>query len=450
MYGNSLNPRQKHNKEACLKVLAAFSLVVAFTLVHPVTQIEPDAWNYFFAARCFGDFSLTIDEKTYRAWVAEAMDSGHKWQGDIGFAPVGEGRYGFIKSPGYPMLLAPFAGAGVERLLNLVLGCLVVLAAFYAFSRLLHPGAGLTASLLMMFSPGFLIMIHRPFMSDFASFAFTGTGAALYLIYLCREEKEIQTGWLLFAAGLALGLSVAVRYTNLPVTLLFAFHFLFVYWRKKRHLERPVPKGHLLVFFFPLILVFCLTCLYHSAAFGSPWRVGYQFIEHPRNEGINFVHQYLAAGRLHDAFYSLVRNFAVIPEFVILLLPVTILLFPGMCSYRILKGRYFFLILFWMVAFWLVYAEYVLLQASVYLIIGRMYLPVLFPAALFGAAFLHRFNNVERRACVTGIAVLGFLFFFAYLALEGIGPFGMSAEGLVEKMQVIVWQGADPPFLDPG
>jgi len=442
--------RKKARNRGAVPVLAAFLLVVVFSLLHPLPLSEPDAWGYYFAARAFSHFSLTIDENTYREWVREAAGRGHRWQGDIGFAPVGEGRYGFIKSPGYAVLLAPFARAGLARWLPFILGFIAVAAAFRACALLLSKETARTAALLMIFSPGFLIMLHRPFMSDFAGFALVTAGASLYLIFQCGQEASRHPERLLLFSAFALAAAVAVRYTNLPIAALFAIHFTVKALKERKHLPLSLTLLRFLCFFLPIMMVFTLLGFYHDAVFGGPGQVGYTFIEHPRNEGINFSHQYLASGRAGEAFASLARNFLVIPKFLILVLPATLLMLPGIYAYRRMDGRYRSLLLLWMAAFWIVYAEYVILQASTYLIIGRMYLPVLLPTALFASAFLHRFRLKERRACLAGLIALGVIFLCAFLALEGTGPFNPGLSGYLEKMKVMVWQGQTPPLADPG
>jgi hypothetical protein len=437
---------QKVHSWDSLPVLAAFILVVVFSFLHPVKIIEPDAWGYYFAARAFGSGTLTADGETFQSWTDEAVRGGHRWQGDIGFAPVGPNRYGFVKAPGYALLLAAFNRLGLLRFLNPLLGFLAVLIGFRACARLLDAGTAATAAFLMIFSPGFLIMFHRPYMSDFASFALVTAGAALYLIYLRGADSPWRPGYLLLFSGLTLAAAAAVRYTNLTLAGLFACHLLYTFASKKKDERGRVPPAHLAWFFAPVVLVFALLGCYHTAVFGAPWRLGYHVIEHPRSGGIHFAHQYLWAGDVRSAVYGLIRNMAVIPRLLIPLIPATVCLLPGIYAFRVLKGHHRRLLLLWIALFWVIYAEYIILQSSVYLIIGRMYLPVLLPTAVFSGALLHRLGTRERKACLAGFLILGVIFLFSFLAAEGSGPLGPC----LEDMKVIIWQGQAPPMWDPG
>jgi hypothetical protein len=169
----------------------------------------------------------------------------------------------------------------------------MTIVVYILLKRMRNEKTACIGSLLMLFTPMGLIMLNRSFADAFAANAFLVIGGGLYIYHYLERDKirPARGAMLLFLAFLFTAWSVVIRYTNLPIAVILALHFLITRsrasWRGKNtrlHFEVPaVVLGAGL----PMAALFS----YNISVFGSLFKSGYDFSLFP----VKFAFQYLGA-----------------------------------------------------------------------------------------------------------------------------------------------------------
>ncbi|AIF69847.1 hypothetical protein PAP_07285 [Palaeococcus pacificus DY20341] len=383
------------------------TLIIAFivfsaVLVVPIKLIEPDDITYYAAMKAFSQGKITVSrsellelqrDASYEELIGVSNLAG-KHLG-IQYVRIDVDEYALEKAPGYAFILAFFHKLGLERIVNLVFGLFGLIVFYKLISLAYNPKTAFVSSLILLFNATFLGMLYRIYMSDFASMVFVLIGVAFYYMGLEKESKTLAV-----LSGLALGSSVAIRYTN---AVIYSALFLYAVWFLRKGTKKPLRYlGILLLGSIPPVI---LLMIYHYTVFGGPFRVGYAYTI----GYTNFAFQFLLKGEWHRAFAILLRNFLVHPKLLFEGFPSIFLLPVGLYFAR--KSRLTPLLFLWFLAYFGLYFQYDWLRADAYIFQMRFYLPfapVL--AALAGvliASILDEKTPKEIRAL--GYTLFGFI-----------------------------------------
>jgi hypothetical protein len=271
-------------------VVTGFLLAMAITLAIPANMYAPDDWSYYYAVKNFAHGKLVINDFLHFQQVNEANRQGGLL---IQYNPIAFNKWAVEKAPGYIFFLVPFELMHIPRLGNVLLALGMTIVTYILLKRLRDEKTACIGSLLMLFTPVSLIMFNRSYMDAFAANAFLVMGGGLYIYYCLEQDKlrPMRGAVLLFLAFLFAAWSVVVRYTNLPIVVVLALHFIIT--RLRALLNRGNTR---LQFEIPPVILgaglpLALLLFYNITVFGSPFKSGYDYTSFP----IMFAYQYIGA-----------------------------------------------------------------------------------------------------------------------------------------------------------
>jgi hypothetical protein len=272
------------------RLIVGIGFIIAMTLVlaTPVQMPDPDDWAYYYAIQHFSHGQLTINNQTWNLDAVETMQQGNIL---LQYLPIAYNKWALEKAPGYVFYMIPFQKMGIPRYGNVLLALGTVIVTFILLKRLRDEKAAMLGSLLVLFTPISLVMLNRAYMDTYASLAFLTMGGGLYIYYHLERAnlRPLKGGTLLFLAFFFTGWSVMTRYTNLPIAVILALHWLvtrLIAWRKG-------PETGVRREIIPLLLGIGLPvlamALYDYFVFGSPLTYGYSLTPFP----VKFAFQYI-------------------------------------------------------------------------------------------------------------------------------------------------------------
>jgi hypothetical protein len=274
----------------CVVVVIGFLLANAMALAIPAHMNEPDDWAIYYAVKNFSQGKLIIDDSLHNKQMYQASQQGGLL---IQYNRIGYNKWAVEKAPGYIFFLVPFELMGIPRWGNVLLALGMTIVTYILLKRLRNEKTACIGSLLMLFTPISLVMLNRSFADAFAACAFLVIGGGLYIYYYLERDKfrPVSGAVLLFLAFLFMSWSVVVRYTNLPIAIIFALHFVIIRLRalfkgEKTRLQFEIPA----IILGAGIPMACLLW-YNATVFGSLFRSGYDYSQFP----INFAYQYIGA-----------------------------------------------------------------------------------------------------------------------------------------------------------
>jgi hypothetical protein len=318
-------------------VAIGFLIATVLCLVIPAHNNEPDDWAYYYAARNFSQGKLTIDDFTH---FQQEMDAGRQGGMLIQYYRIGFNKWVLEKPPGYVFFLVPFELMGIPRWGNVLLALGMTIVTYILLKRLKDEKTACIASLLMLFTPASLIMFNRSYADAFAANAFLVMGGGLYIYHYLEKEKlrPWSGAALLFLAFLFLGWSVVTRYTDLPIAVIFALHFVITRIaslgkREGTRLRLEIPSV-------ALGIGVPLACLlwYDVAVFGSPFDNGYNYTLYPVRFAYDYIGQTDAAGQ--SMFFKIILgNLKNVPWPLFLGYPLLLIGVPGVIIIYYIKTR---------------------------------------------------------------------------------------------------------------
>ncbi len=404
-------------------------IVLSTVLMVPVKLIEPDDVTYYVAMEAFSHGKITVSHSELLELQRDVhyKNTGRPDHvGPLGVQPayvrIGFDRYALEKAPGYPFMLALFHEIGLERMINMVLG-LIGLIVFYKFISLEYdPRTAFLSSLILLFNATFLGMFYRIYMSDFSSMMFVLIGAALYYMGLEMESKALTV-----LSGLALGSSVAIRYTNIMIYIALS---LYVSLFLIKGMKKPLKYLELIILgsIPPVILLM----IYHYMVFGGPFTVGYTYTI----GYTNFAFQFMLRGWWHRAYSIIMRNLLVHPRLIFEGFPSIFLLPAGLYSAR--KSRSMPLLFLWFLSYFGLYFQYGWLRSDSYIFQMRFYLPFAPALAALAGILMAKLldENVPNEVKVLGYTI------FVFISLVDV----FSFSGFVAHYVLNLGLPIPPPF----
>ena len=405
--------------------LLAFIIAQIAVLSVPLKMQEPDDWAFRYAAQHFAHGQLTIEDSQF------VLDSQEIWQHGgqlICFGKVPGNRWALTWAPGYAFYLTPFEAAGIPWLGASIISLGLAAVLYLLLRRLRDEKTALFGVIILLFTPLYLAMWQRVYMDTLAATALSGMGGGLYLYYwLSPQEGSRWRAVSLLLAGFLLAASVAVRYTNISILLVFLIHFLFMTGRAA--IGHKVFLRPLLFFGTGLVLPLAGLMAYQAVVFGSPLIYGGHYSQLPAT----FAWDYLGT----PAAYNIVRS-NVIQLWAPLLIgiPALFLSLPAMLvagygkiftgqirGWEELPGHAWWLLAGWFLAvfgLFLFYEWTAGLQTALipFILATRFYLPALFPLALMAALALAHFPARIWGNILTALVVIGIVFFIQAARLQ--------------------------------
>ncbi len=264
---------------------AAFAVLCIAVLTVAPELAEPDDYAYraSIVAVTDGHF-LTLSTGQVRALAAQLTRSaGPSRRVLTGPGPLGGsieqwvrlpgGRWISEKNPGYPFLAAPFQALGIIRLAPLFYGALGCLGLFVGARRWLGRFGGTAAVALFCSAGAAFLFAWRDYMATFTEAALIAAGSGALLWAMLAEDASVRrrtaTGLLGF---LAIEAAVFVRYTNLVVLGCALAAVLAARWLR----PASVPRGALWWWLGSAVLFGAGVAAFDGAAYGGPFRTGYQ------------------------------------------------------------------------------------------------------------------------------------------------------------------------------
>lgn len=270
-------------------------MAAIMTLVIPDRMVEPDDWAYYYGVQNFSQGKLVIDSQLH----TQQMDEAKKLGGQLGqYVQLADNKWALEKAPGYVFFLVPFELLHIPKWGNVLLALGLVIVMYLLLKRLRDEKTACVGSLLILFTPVSLIMLHRSYVDSFAAGAFLAMGGGLYIYYSLEvmRRSPIYSGVLLFLAFLFISWSVVVRYTNLPVAAVFVVHFivtrcLFFFKGEKRKVLFETPS-----IIIGIIISLVILLWYDITVFGSPFDYGYNYTHASIKFAFQFIGQVNGAG----------------------------------------------------------------------------------------------------------------------------------------------------------
>jgi hypothetical protein len=311
-------------------VAVGFIAAMALSLAFPVKMIGASPWSYYYGVRNFAEGKLVVDDRLHAAQVADAKQQGGSLQQ---YVDIGNNKWALEKAPGYVFYQVPFEWAGITRWGNVVLALGMTIVTYILLKRIRDEKTACIGSLLMLFTPVSLIMLNLTYMDTFASLAFLVMGGGLYFYYHMERNRlrPVTGGILLFIAFLLISWSVVTRYTNFPVTAIFALHYVItrlISWRKGENIKliSELPAVTL-----GIGLPLAALLWYDYIVFGSPLDYGYNYTRFP----IKFAYQYL--GQIDKNGQSIplqiiLGNLKSAPKALFWGYPLLVIGIPGICA----------------------------------------------------------------------------------------------------------------------
>jgi hypothetical protein len=394
--------------------VAGFIVAVILVMAIPAQMSGASPWAYYYGVKNFSQGKLIIDNRLLFQEMNEARDQGGVL---IQYVKIGENKWALEKAPGYVFYLVPFELMGIPRWGNVLLAAGMVAVTYLLLRRWRDEKTACFGSLFILFTSIGLIMFNRTYMDTFASLAFLAMGGGLYFYYL-MERKNIRrtTGEvLLFTAFILTGWSVVTRYSNLPVAIILALHFIItraVGWTKGERAGIPIE-----VFSVALGagLPMMALLLYNFYVFGSPLDYGYHYTPFP----VKFAYEYL--GQVNASGQSIplqiiLDNLKTGPLALLAGFPLLVIGVPGIIAVLYFKffhkkgeptGKWsslrkelpwdiLLILIGWFLSVYVLYmtyeftAEY-LREGSSFFRYARYYLPGVFPVAIVSALVISRF-----------------------------------------------------------
>lgn len=244
--------------------IAAVASILAFGVgVQRGTFVAggPDPSGYVSQAEMWLEGGSTMHTP---AWVDDARWPDAAWtSAPLGYCP-GQMPHTLVPtySPGLPMMMALFQAVGGRKAVYYVvpiLGAAAVWATYLIGKLIAGAGAGALASVLMLFSPAFLVMIVQP-MSDVPA-------AALWALAIVAAWRVTVTSAL--AAGALASLAVLTRPNLVPLAAIVA---LIV---ASGATDRRSRAGRLLAYSVAVAPSVIVIAILNAHWYGGPLRSGY-------------------------------------------------------------------------------------------------------------------------------------------------------------------------------
>jgi hypothetical protein len=446
-------------------VIIGFLIAAALCLAIPAHNNEPDDWAYYYAVKNFSQGKLTVDDFIH---LRQEMDAGRQGGMLIQYYRIGFNKWILEKPPGYVFFLVPFELMGIPRWGNVFLALGMTIVTYILLKRLKNEKAACIGSLLMLFTPASLIMFNRSYADAFAASAFLVMGGGLY-IYYCLERDRMRPlvgAVLLFLGFLFLGWSVVVRYTDLPIAVIFVLHFvitrLMSLWKK---------EGTRLRFEIPSVVLGAglpLACLlwYNVYVFGSPFDNGYNYTLYPVRFAYDYFGQVDADGQ-SVALNIILGNLRNVPWNLLLGYPLLCIGVPGVIfiyyrkifKRRDTKGTWaglktelpwdvLLVLTGWFISVFGLYMMYewtstvqmsglphVLMSQQHFIVFARFYLPGLFPLVVIVSLIAARFPVWLYGAVLLAAVVSGSVLYVQSALAETLIPQLILPERIPPKLR---------------
>jgi len=420
---------KEHFRGFALLVLL-FLLVSVLILAQPVTFFEPDEFCYLFSARNFLAGKLSLSQEELSEQREQARQMSPLWPHDLGYIAYGD-RYVLVKAPGYSYYLAFLRYFGREKFGNILLTGASLLVLFALGCCCLPTRVMFFSAFLLLLTPINLIMLYRVYMSDYAAAAVLFVGGMLVVLKAYPLEHKIWLGWGHDAlTGFLLGAALVLRYTNgLTVMFLLGCHIYFTL--KPASTQGPSRNKTGLVFLLTAFLLpLCGLFYYNAAVFGKMFATGYQ-LQTIRPQDTTFIFQQVMRGYWLNVYETVLRNVTVLPEILVSGMPWIIVLPPALVwGYKNMERRLYFVLTGWIVTVCLVYFQYRMLMPHIFVIIARMYLPLIGPAVIISGFYLQHLHRNGPLLIALLIFMVSILFFMFFLAQIGCPFFGIGPEHL--------------------
>jgi hypothetical protein len=339
----------------------AVLLMLTLTLLVPHDQRRlhmPEPWSYALAAQNFAQGKWTLTNDELAAARTEVRLQGSRLTQYVEIEPD---RWAFRQSPGHPLQMAPFTAIGWPRLANVTLAVLAALVLYPVLAAWRDERLAFLGVTVLLWTPISLLALHYTNMDTFGGGIWPLIAGALLLGYerldrealirnplsvirprLAKQESvngirnTVYSGLptslpILFLAGFAVGWSVVMRVTSLPLFGVLVGYGLFLIWarqpqphsrrrqrrHKKRHQFRLDRTGwwHLAAFGLGLLVSVGILAAYNQLTFGSVLDNGYLYpspyeehnlwSDNPLTEVPGGVSTWLAGGTFWDIIVTL-------------------------------------------------------------------------------------------------------------------------------------------------
>jgi len=429
-----------------LILVVVFSFAVILVLAQPVRFFDGDEWTLFFATRHFSQFRFSITSRELDNQRTEARELSQQYGPSIGGLGLGsyrqraDGRYVVEKSPGYFIVLGLFSRCSLERYLNIVLLLALLLVLLSLGQSLFSPGHTRSILWLTSFTPAVLIMLYRPYMESFASYALVGLGGAAYikatlLVEQCPERKNSFLFWSA-VSGFCLGFALFVRQAIMPTILVFVLHAFYHYFVSRKKPGSGNVLAGLAVFLCCLALFAGVIMLYNAEVNGSALTFGYQ-LGKPKQSIYCFSFQHFFHGEPHRPFAIIIRNLVRMPELLFTAYPLLLFAIVGIpLAYSHLRRDVFYLLIAWIASIYALYLQFLVFNERHFMVIGRLYLPAVTPLAILAGYTLEKCGPAGRRFGLIGLISLGIISYFYFLCQINVDPFGA---GILETFSLKNW-----------
>ncbi|MFC1850534.1 hypothetical protein ACFL27_10115, partial [candidate division CSSED10-310 bacterium] len=178
--------------------------------------------------------------------------------------------------------------------------------------------------------------------------------------------------------------------------------------------------------------------LYNHHVFEDFFMTGYQ-LQSIRPHDTTFIFQQIARGYYGQAFGTIIRNAAVLPEILMTGIPWIILLPPAMVWGRKNLDRKLYIFLSgWILSNLLVYLQYRMLMPHTFVIISRMYLPLVGPSAILVAAYCEQLGKFVPFIVCLFTVMISLMFFAFYLHTIHIPFFTIDLTTYFGSIQEVV------------
>ncbi len=460
-----INKLKKHLNKIIVAV--GFIGAAAMILATPLQLPDPDDWAYNAAVKNFSKGDFTIDTATL---YKESYDVGREGGFLIQYLPLDRNAWVLEKAPGVVFYLIPFYKLGIPRFSNVLLALGMVIVTYMLLKRMRDEKTAMIGSLLMLFTPISLVMYNRIYMDTYASLAFLVIGGGLYLYYHLEKDNlgPVKGGILLFLALFFTGWSVITRYTNLPVAVVLALHFIitrFVSWRKG---QGSGLKPEIIPLILGVGLPVAAILLYDYYIFGSPLKYGYAITPYPIKFAFQYIGQADANGVsiplqiLQNNTQGMLRNLLIgfpllitgIPGFIMVLYFKFFRKHQAEGAWSSLRSEMPWGILLvltgWFISVFLLYLGYEwtagIKEGGGFVIFDRFLLPGLFPVAVICALIMARFPYKVLIPVLALIAAFGILLYLQWVLNLHILPAWLTERTLEGR-----WPGYGfPPWTKAG
>lgn len=421
-------------------------ICVVLVLVHRIAFFEPDEFCYYFSSINIIDGKWTLSQQELDDQRGRALKMSPLWPHDMGYIKFNN-DYVLVKAPGYSVWLAFLRIIRLERLGNIIL-TIIGVATLVVFSIYRLPvGVSMVCVLLLLYTPINFTMMYRVFMSDYAAAAVLFIAGMLVLIRntidIRRKGIDYFLDWL---AGFLLGAALVLRFTN-GLTVIFLF-FIHIFFALKPGLHTSNKRQWFVPIFLSIGFIIPIIGLlvYNVSIFGKFLATGYT-LQPIRPQDTTFIFQQILRGYWINVYETILRNFTVLPEILVSGMPFLLLLPAALLwGYKNLERRMFIILSGWIISILMVYFQYRMLMPHIFVIISRMYLPLIGPSVILIGLYLHHLGRLySKMVCI--ISVVSCLFFFAFFLSRIDVPFlGINHDGIMSPVQDVL--GLFKPFTE--